>query len=85
MPDQPRNPKGFLQDLSARPLPDVWARRTARISRTRNGSDLEDRSRKLPGIHTRRQQGERFLQTDQAPLPDGLQIIPHKHTDSIEN
>src|SRR5208283_6014199 len=33
-----------------------------RISRTRHGGDLEDRSGEFPGLHRRRRQGQRLLQ-----------------------
>ena len=48
--------------------------RMPRISRARHGSHLENRSGRFPRIHSRRQQRQRFLQTNQAYMP-GQEII----------
>ena len=48
--------------------------RMPRISRTRHGSHLENRSGRFSRIHSRRQQRQRFLQTNQAHMP-GQEII----------
>mgnify|MGYP001835518997 CR=1 FL=1 len=48
--------------------------RMPRISRARHGSHLENRSGRFSRIHSRRQQRQRFLQTNQAYMP-GQEII----------